>query len=348
MFGLLPLRYDVNQLKMTISKFWHSYCLIVSLLFVFAYPFALVHIINNRTENNDSGIAQIVEKLHYCATYAMAISVYIRQIFFSRTTQSFINNGMDFYSRVENSYPNQKFAYMEFTIPYVSRAVYSYIGYTFVNYLTLTYFYGELKNINYLFVCLYFLPDIVITSTNIRFHSAIIMQTMTLRRLNTAFTSCINSINRRHGKSTYERKKYFVKICEQFNMITIFHEQIWAFRSTSDRLFSNIVLCAIINAFMNLTWVVKPINCSYFLFIDLSKINFSLFQLFFLYIHLVTSDPLHSDYIAYTMFRSSLYSIDLIFIFSLCNKLKKEMRKTGLIIHDIYVVDADEQLYRNV
>lgn len=260
LFGLLPLRYDVKKLRLARSRFWYIYCLIMSSLLAFVYPFALLHILNNRMENNDIGIAQIVEKLHYCATFVLAISVYIRQIFFTRTLVNFINNGIEYYSRVESAFPNQKIASLEFAIPYIGRAFYSYLGYTFVNYLALTHFYGELKNVNYLFVCLYFLPDIVITSTAIRFHSMIIMQTLTMRRLNAAFSDCIDRINRRDGKSPYERKKELSGLCDRFDEITIFHDQIWTFRSTADRLFSNIILFAIINAFMNLTCVVNWIE----------------------------------------------------------------------------------------
>lgn len=256
-FGLLPMQYDMTLLKLTRSNFWHLYCLIISSVFAFVYPFALVHIINNRPENSDNGIAQVVEKLHYCTTYIMAISVYVRQIFFTRTLSNFINNGIGFYSRVENAFPNQKIRFSEFIVPYISRAIYSYVGYTFMNYLTLTYFYGDLKNVNCFYIALYFLPDIVITSTAIRFHSTIIMQTLTMRRLNAAFSDCIKCLNRRNERSSNERKKNLAKVYAKFNKITIFHDQIWTFRSTADHLFSNIVLCAIINAFMNLTCVVS-------------------------------------------------------------------------------------------
>lgn len=257
MFGLLPLKHNVDTLYLSRSKLWYIYCLIIAGTYLFVYPVALNHIISSRTENNDSGIAQIVEKLHYCATYILGIAVYIRQLFFTNTVANFINNGIDFYSRAEQLYPNLKGGILEFAIVYIGRAVYSYVGYSLVNYLTLTYFYGELKNANYFYMVLYFLPDIILTSTAIRFHSTIIIQIVVLRRINAAFARCIEQINAGKNKPPLERAKDFTRIASEFDRIAIYYEQIWVFRKSIDYIFSNIILFAILNAFMNLTCVVK-------------------------------------------------------------------------------------------
>lgn len=257
-FGLIPLRQNRRSLGLEKSRLWLVFCIFTTTAFIFFYPSSMLQITSNSSAKPTS-ISHYVEKLHFLATYILAVSIYARQVFYSDEMMYFINDGIRIYFRCE-PIVRENVGVREFMLPYISRALYSYLGYATMNYYSFVFIYKNAKNIKLLYKILFFIPDFVITSCCIRFHSTILMLTISFRRLNAAFRECIKRLQNPHAAITLNLiNAASDDICDQFNAIIELHQELYRMSKVAEDILANTILFTICNAFMNLTSTVSSI-----------------------------------------------------------------------------------------
>lgn len=220
----------------------------------FFYPPSLLKI----TANSDlsAGVTQYVEKLHFLATYVLAVAIYARQVFYSDEMMDFINDGIRIYFRCE-PVVSDDVGVRGFMFPYIFRAVYSYFGYASMNYFSFAFLYRNASNINAFSKLLFFIPDFVITYCSIRFHSTVLMLTISFRRLNMAFKKCIDNVNYPQARVHLNLPNCSRDDCDQFDAIVELHQELFRMCKEMEAQLSNTILFTITNGFMNLTSTVS-------------------------------------------------------------------------------------------
>lgn len=254
LFGLIPLGHNTQSLRVEKSRLWHIFCILAACAFFFFYPSSLLQITANSA--NPTSISHYVEKLHFLATYVLAAAIYARQVFYSDEMIHFINDGIRIYFCCE-PIVNDNVGVREYMFPYIFRAVYSYIGYASMNYFSFFFIYDNAKIIRFLYKVLFFVPDFVITSCCIRFHSTILMLTISFRRLNLAFNKCIGRINQPNTLTALNLPNTSQDPCDQFNEIVVLHQELFRMAKAAEDTLANTILFTICNAFMNLTSTVR-------------------------------------------------------------------------------------------
>lgn len=253
-FGLLALRYDYNAGRLVPSRLWLTICILTGLLFIGIYPFAAIEIIKNRTfrDNEVNGIGRIMDVSQYVIGYVLAVSVFIQQMFFSTQQMHLTNRAVMFYRQCE-TLCEEKISVGEFIYPFILRGICSYCGYAILNSLILFYFFDDLSQVNVIYKMAYFMPNIVITTTAIRFHWGMMHLTICGRRINRAFSICIESVNAAHNKSTAEFEHVCSAAIEVFELLTTFHTEWCKIARKIEKGLSLLMLFTVINAFMSLT-----------------------------------------------------------------------------------------------
>lgn len=254
LFGLIPLGHNIQSLGVEKSRIWQMVCILAATAFFFFYPPSLLQIIGNI--ENTASISHYVEKLRYLATYVLAAAIYARQVFYSDEMMNFINDGIRIYFRCE-PIVEDNVGVREFMFPYIFRAVYSYFGYASMNYFSFVFLYDNAKNVTFFRKVLFFIPDFVITSCCIRFHSTILMLTISFRRLNSAFSKCVERVNNPSAVNGLHLPHVSQDPCDQFNAVVELHQELFRMSKEAEKQLSNTILFTISNAFMNLTSTVR-------------------------------------------------------------------------------------------
>lgn len=273
-FGLLPLQYDMKIIRLRPSRLWHIYCIIVGVTFTFGYPYALykIFMIKKNANVDKSNISQVTEILNYIAIYCLSLAVYVHQIFFGRYIMNFINAGLHLYDRVEVLDANIMDAKL-LLFQYVFRAIFTYSGKIAINYVTILYLSGDMSGVNTFWKILYCMPDIVTVSTNMRFHSTIMMQIVICRRICGAFKQCLDRVSRVSERSSTERMKVCEAANERFNFIALYYMELYRTARCTEKLLATIIMFIIINSILNLTTTVS-LELMYFVFVSLCFTNF--------------------------------------------------------------------------
>lgn len=253
-FGLLSLRYDSYTEQLAPSRLWFIICNLVGISFIGIYPFAVVEIIKNRTlrNNEDNGIGRIMDVSQYVIWYVLSVSVFIRQMYFSRPQMHLINGIIKFYRQCEVLCEGRVHV-VEFIYPLILRGIYSYCGYAILNLLILMYFFDDLSDVTLIYKIAYFMPNFVITTTTIRFHSGVMQLTICGRRINWAFSDCIESVNAAHNKSAAEFAQVCSSATERFELLITYHAEWYKAARMMESGLSLLMLFTVTNAFMNLT-----------------------------------------------------------------------------------------------
>lgn len=226
----------------------------MGLLFIGIYPFAAAAVIKNRSlrDSEDNGIGRIMDVSQYVIWYVLSVSVFVRLMYFSKQQMLLANRIIAFYRQCEVLH-GEKLYVVEFVYPLILRGVYSYCGYALLNYLMLVYFFDDLSEVNIIYKIAYFMPNIVITTTTVRFHTSVMELTICGRRINWAFNECIESVNAAHNKSVAE----FAQICssatERFESLTTYHAEWYKVTRMVESGVSLLMLFTVTNVFMNLT-----------------------------------------------------------------------------------------------
>lgn len=257
-FGILPCAYDLKNVCLIPSRKWNCFCGIFGIFFGIVYPLAVLEIMAKRTIRDDdiNGISSLIEKLRYIALYLFSLSVYIRLTFYAATQAAYVNGGISFYDRC-NKLCGDNVGVKKFLIPYFCRVIYSYVVYAGLNYVSLAYYYGDLSSVNILYKFIYFVPDIVMTSTNVRSHSSILMQTVCCRRINLAFTRCIDSVNKSRNKTHMEQMEACNEASDKFESLTLYQAELIGYARITENILAIIMIFLILNSIMNLTSTVN-------------------------------------------------------------------------------------------
>lgn len=251
-FGLIPLRQNTEAQRLEKSRLWLVFCIFTASAYIFFYPSSVLQITSNDSDNLAS-VTQYVEKLHFLATYVLAVAIYARQVFYSEEMMHFINGGISIYFRCE-PIVRQDVGVRSFMVPYIIRAFYSYFGYAAMNYFSFVYIYENAMNIRLLYKILFFIPDFVITSCCIRFHSTILMLTVSFRRLNAAFRECVRHMQDSSAVLTLDlAEAVSTDIGDQFDAVVVLHQELFRMAKEAENNLSNTILFTICNTFMNLT-----------------------------------------------------------------------------------------------
>lgn len=253
-FGLLSLRYDFYTERLVASRLWLIICNLSGLLFIGIYPFAAIEIVKCRTlrYNEDNGIGRIMNVSQYVISYVLSVSIFIRQMFFSKHQMYLVNLVIMFYRRCEKlSEVNVHID--EFVYPLILRGIYSYCGSAALNCLMLTYFFDDLSQVNLIYKIAYFMPSIVITMTTITFHSGVMQLTICGRHINRAFSQCIESVNAAHKKPTAEFEQVCSSATERFDLLTTYHVEWSKLARMMEKQLSLLMLFTVTNTFMHLT-----------------------------------------------------------------------------------------------
>lgn len=253
-FGLLSLSYDFKAGRLIPSLPWLIVCNLSGILFIGIYPFAATAIVKNRAlrDNEDNGIGRIMDVSQYVIWYVLSVSVYIRQMYFSKQQMHLMNRVISFYRECE-TLCEEKVQVGEFLYPFILRGIYSYCGYAILNSLILVYFFDDLSQVNFIYKIAYFVPNIAITTTTIRFHSGVMQLTICGRCINRAFSQCIERVNAAHNKSSAEFEQVCSLAMERFDLLTTYHEEWYKVARLMEKGLSLLMLFTVTNAFMNLT-----------------------------------------------------------------------------------------------
>lgn len=259
-FGLLSACYDADKQQLKPSWRWLIFSGLMGHVFLFVYPFAVVQIIQARTsrDDDDSGMSQKIEILQHAILYLFSVAVYLRQICFANHQINIINRGLVFYRRCD-TLCEENIKFKGITLPHILilRAMVSYFGYAVLNVLTIFYFYGDLPQVWLIHKVAFCMPNIVITTTQIRFHSAVMMLTVSGRRVNRAFRNCIESVNRTENRTRAAQQRACQLATERFESIVTYHAEWHTLVGIMERSLSILMLISVINNVINLTSTVS-------------------------------------------------------------------------------------------
>lgn len=261
-FGLLSACFDSHAQRLVPSWGWLIFSNVIGHMFVCIYPIAVVQIIQHRTshsDGDDSSISRKIEVLQHATMYVVSVAVFVQQMYFSKLQLNTVNRGLTFYHRCE-ALCGDDINIAEYIYPYVLRASSSYIGYAVLNFFTIFDLYGELSPVNFIYKIAFFMPNIVITTTTIRFHSAVLMLTVGGRWINQAFHDCIESVNRTQNGTQAKQQRACQLAVERFEFIVTYHAEWYAIAGAMEKGQSILMLLAVTNNVINLTSTVSS-NC---------------------------------------------------------------------------------------
>ena len=257
LIGMVPLTYDRQALRANLSRFWYIFCLLFGSIYIIFYPFTLFDLIFVDDRFNDGGksILKVTRMLHHLTKYILTIVIYVRQIFYSQEMMEYINAGIKVYRRIQPVAPGI-LGLRKHVLPFFFRAIFSSLGCTIKSVAKFKFLKNSPIGADW-FKALYFLPDLVITSTSVRFHSTLVVQNICYRRLNSAFKECVEEINQMRNQSPSYRMRVFCETCDRFDYLAVLYDELYRFTKATERMMSMIILMSIANAFMNLTMAVR-------------------------------------------------------------------------------------------
>lgn len=257
-FGLLSAHYDTRVHQLIPSRGWLIFCNLIGHAFICIYPIAIAQIMQHRRsfDDDDSGLSRKIEILPYAIMYLLSVFVYVRQMYFSKHQMNTVNRGLMFYQRCK-TLSGHDMNTTNRIYPCILRAIFSHIGYGLLNFLTIFHFYGDLPEVSFVYKIAFFMPNIVITTTTIRFHSAIVLLTAGGRRINEAFNDCIESVNGTQNAMRTKQLRACQLATERFEYIVTYHAEWYAMAGIIEKGLSILMLFTCTNVGINLTSTVS-------------------------------------------------------------------------------------------
>lgn len=257
-FGLLSACYDSQTNRLMPSRGWLIFCSLIGHAFICIYPIAVAQIMQHRKSlhDDDSGLSRKIEILQHAIMYLLSVFVYVRQMYFAKHQMNTVNRGLIFYQRCK-TLGGDDMNTANYIYPCILRAIFSYIGYALLNFLSIFHFYGDLAQVSFVYKIAFFMPNIVITTTTIRFHSAVVLLTVGGIRINRAFRNCIESVNRTQNAMRAKQLRACQLATERFEYIVTYHGEWYAMASIMEKGLSILMLCTCTNIVINLTSTVS-------------------------------------------------------------------------------------------
>lgn len=257
--GLFPLSYDSIKKRFVPSRPWQTVCSIYGLFFVIIYPLAATKLFQNRPPPHYHSIGRTIIISHLVIAYLMSVGALVRCVYCSLPQMELMNRCTRFYRHCE-TLSDENMDVNGFVYPFIFHGIYSHFGYAFLNYLLINYLFGNLSRVNWIYKIVYFIPYTMITTANISFHSGVMQLTICGRRLNHAFSTCIDSINAAHNKSKDELEQMCKSVMARFEYLTLIHGEWYEIARMLEKELSLMMVFTIINSFYNITQTVSGIE----------------------------------------------------------------------------------------
>lgn len=191
-FGLLAMNSNIRTHHSTSSKFWLIYSITIAVLFAIFYPISVSQILPKSKKL--AGIKGLIDIGYHSTVYAFSLFIYSRSIFQPTFLVNYYNSGIQLVKKCKRLNLvdiNTKGLFTRFFI----HVTYTFFGYTFLNLVTYLRHVHELGAVPLFYHILPFIPDFVIGSTMIRLHATVLYQTICVKRINLAFSNCIDNVN---------------------------------------------------------------------------------------------------------------------------------------------------------
>lgn len=251
--GLHSIRYDSNTDQFVSSRLWLTVCNVIGFLFIGMYPIAINEIVKHRPlrEQEDHVVGRIMIYLHFINLYVLSVSVFIRQMWFSKSQMHSMNRCLKLYRQCK-TLSDENMDLRQIYL-FVLRCIYSYFGYILVNCLSLFYFYNDLSNVNLIYKSLFFVPHIVIITTPIRFHLGAMHLTICGRRIYREFSRCIEQIKVTNNEPTDEFEQVCASVMDRFDYLTWFHAEWYEVARLMEKGLSLLMLLIVTSTLNSLT-----------------------------------------------------------------------------------------------
>lgn len=254
-FGLLAANCDVRMRRQFKSRFWLLYSIICGCTFTISYPFAITAILSKIKTLHEGNVFIFIEISNYVALYILTVAIYVRIMFSSTKHMNYNNLAFSLLDDCKALVIDQR--EYEYIIPFAARVLYLYFGYATLNAITLYQNSDNLKLVPIFYKCLFFLPDIVMANTMIRQHTSIALQAICCKRINQAFSECMDVAKKIRNLSTpYARLRMGSHATQRFDKITECHAKLYKVTRETESLSAILMIFAILKAFAHLSSMV--------------------------------------------------------------------------------------------
>lgn len=259
--GLLGLSANIRTRQMSRSQFWLFYSIASGCTFSITYPMAIHSILSNNNELSEFTTHFLIEVVNYITMYLFSTAIYLRIAISIENHMKYNNFAFKTLDKCATLCTDKR--ENTFILPFVIRVIYSYLGYITLNVVTLTQITENLRTLPFLYIFIYFIPDLIMTSTMIRVGTAISMQILSFQRVNQAFFDCMHLVNKSFKKSPVEQMKMGFSALHRFNRITEHHIKIYDLTRKTKDLTSSLVISSILKTFVHISLLVSiKSNCS--------------------------------------------------------------------------------------
>lgn len=219
------------------------------------YPFAMITIMTSLAPGYEGKIFLLIDIVNYMATYLFCVAIYLSLITSSAKLIKFINGNFAFYDECNVLCEDRRdsIANIIFSI----RTLYLYIGNFLLNALKLTENRENLAMVPLLYKCLYFIPDIIIAATTIRFRSGITVNIVCCKRISQALSECFDKMKKSIGKSPKERFRVYAREKHTFDKIVDCHGKMYNLVQATEVLYRNSLIFTTLRAFALLSSTVN-------------------------------------------------------------------------------------------
>lgn len=248
--GLLAVETNIKTQRLARSTFWKLYSILWIGSFIIVYPCAIHTILSNKkmlSENNTHGIVETVTQF---AMYLFSVMIYIQTLFSTSSHIKYNNFAFEMLDKCKKLCPTNRES--SYTLRFIIRVFYSYFGYIILNIITS---YGIMQTVSFVYVCIYFLPDIISVVTLIRVATIIAILDLSFHRINCAFKNCMK-IAKKYPKTILRLK---MGSYATFIQITEYHYKVYELTREIERLTTNLVVFSILNVFVQIVSMVNNI-----------------------------------------------------------------------------------------
>lgn len=249
-FGLLAANCNIQTRQMSKSKIWLVYSVLCGCLFTIFYPMS-IQAISLKT----NGIFTFIEITNHAAMYFFVLVAFIRIAIFPTNHANYSNLGFATFDQCKTIYPDNR--EKSFIIPLTIRVIYLYLGYAALNAISLVRHSENLETVPFLYILIYFAPDLVMGSSMLRFHTTVAMQIICCTRINQALSECMDRVQRCYIKNPPKRLKFLRKEYRTFIQITKCYGQLYELSLKTEKIASLLLLFYILKAFAHISSMVR-------------------------------------------------------------------------------------------
>lgn len=248
--GLLAVQADIKTQRLAPSTVWKLYSILCIASFAVVYPLAIHTILLNKKILFEKSAHCIVEIVTQVAMYFFSVVIYVQTL--SSTSSHIKCNNLSFemLEKCKKLCPSN--GENSFTLRFIIRVFYSYFGYIILNIITS---YAIMQTVSFVYVCIYFMPDIISVVTLIRIATVIAILDLSFHRINCAFRKCLKMAKKSPRTILHLRidsQATFIQIAE-------YHFRVYELTREVEKLTANLVIFSILNVFVQIVSMVNNI-----------------------------------------------------------------------------------------